>query len=139
MAIETVTLVVAVCCVFQVEKFGDLILKATEPQMVLFNLYDDWLKTISSYTVSRVTVTRVSLHSWPVGQLTVVVCGGDRMPAAFVVMVSRPMDVRQVLTICDVMALSSRGSRRFPTLPTRGLFPSTFFTQLSVISVTHPC
>lgn len=35
----------------KVEKFGDLILKATEPQMVLFNLYDDWLKTISSYTV----------------------------------------------------------------------------------------
>jgi hypothetical protein len=37
----------------KVEKFGDLILKATEPQMVLFNLYDDWLKTISSYTVIR--------------------------------------------------------------------------------------
>lgn len=36
----------------QVEKLGDLILKATEPQMVLFNLYDDWLKSISSYTVS---------------------------------------------------------------------------------------
>lgn len=35
----------------KVEKFGDLILKATEPQMVLFNLYDDWLRTISSYTV----------------------------------------------------------------------------------------
>ena len=34
----------------KVEKFGDLILKATEPQMVLFNLYDDWLRTISSYT-----------------------------------------------------------------------------------------
>lgn len=39
----------------KVEKFGDLILKATEPQMVLFNLYDDWLKTISSYTVSFTT------------------------------------------------------------------------------------
>ncbi|KAF2893521.1 hypothetical protein ILUMI_12653 [Ignelater luminosus] len=35
----------------KVEEFGDFILKATEPQMVLFNLYDDWLKTISSYTV----------------------------------------------------------------------------------------
>lgn len=34
----------------KLEKFGDLILKATEPQMVLFNIYDDWLKTISSYT-----------------------------------------------------------------------------------------
>ena len=40
------------CHVVQVEKLGDLILKATEPQMVLFNLYDDWLKSISSYTVS---------------------------------------------------------------------------------------
>ena len=29
----------------KIEKFGDLILKATEPQMCLFNLYDDWLKT----------------------------------------------------------------------------------------------
>ena len=35
----------------QVEKLGDLILRANEPQMVLFNLYDDWLKSISSYTV----------------------------------------------------------------------------------------
>ena len=34
----------------KIEKFGDLILKATEPQMLLFNIYDDWLKTISSYT-----------------------------------------------------------------------------------------
>jgi len=33
------------------EKFGNLILKATEPQLVSFNLYDDWLKTISPYTV----------------------------------------------------------------------------------------
>lgn len=46
----------------KVEKFGDLILKATEPQMVLFNLYDDWLKTISSYTVSLLAVpTRATL------------------------------------------------------------------------------
>ena len=34
----------------KIEKIGDLVLKATEPQMVLFNLYDDWLKTASSYT-----------------------------------------------------------------------------------------
>merc|ERR1719204_367393 len=33
-----------------IEKFGDLILKATEPQMCLFRLYDDWLKYCSSYT-----------------------------------------------------------------------------------------
>lgn len=48
----------------KVEKFGDLILKATEPQMVLFNLYDDWLKTISSYTVKNLYVhTFVSLFT----------------------------------------------------------------------------
>lgn len=27
-----------------------MILKATEPQMVLYNLYDDWLKSVSSFT-----------------------------------------------------------------------------------------
>jgi len=36
--------------VMRIEKFGDLILKATQPEMVLFNLYDDWLKVNSSYT-----------------------------------------------------------------------------------------
>ena len=47
----------------KVEKFGDLILKATEPAMVLFNLYDDWLKTISSYTAfSRLILILRSLH-----------------------------------------------------------------------------
>jgi len=34
----------------KVEKFGDLILRATEPQMVLFNIFDDWLNSIESYT-----------------------------------------------------------------------------------------
>lgn len=34
----------------KIEKLGDLILKAREPQMVLFTLYDDWLTTNSSYT-----------------------------------------------------------------------------------------
>ncbi|KAF8135958.1 PRP8 domain IV core-domain-containing protein [Mycena galopus ATCC 62051] len=34
----------------KMEKFGDLILRATQPQMVLFSLYNDWLKSISSYT-----------------------------------------------------------------------------------------
>ncbi|KAI9295519.1 pre-mRNA-processing-splicing factor 8 [Neoconidiobolus thromboides FSU 785] len=34
----------------KVEKFGDLILKANEPMMCLFNLYDNFLTTISSYT-----------------------------------------------------------------------------------------
>ncbi|CAG0915719.1 unnamed protein product [Notodromas monacha] len=47
----------------KVEKIGDLILKATEPQMVLFNLYDDWLKTISSYTAfSRLILIQRALH-----------------------------------------------------------------------------
>jgi pre-mRNA-processing factor 8 len=47
----------------KVEKFGDLILKATEPQMVLFNIYDDWLKTVSSYTAfSRLILILRALH-----------------------------------------------------------------------------
>lgn len=47
----------------KIEKFGDLILKATEPQMLLFNLYDDWLKTISSYTAfSRLILILRALH-----------------------------------------------------------------------------
>jgi len=47
----------------KVEKFGDMILRATEPQMVLFNLYDDWLKSISSYTAfSRLILILRALH-----------------------------------------------------------------------------
>jgi len=47
----------------KIEKFGDLILKATEPRMVLFNLYDDWLTSISSYTAfSRLILILRSLH-----------------------------------------------------------------------------
>ena len=47
----------------KVEKFGDLILKAMEPQMVLFNLYDDWLKTVSSYTAfSRLVLLLRAIH-----------------------------------------------------------------------------
>lgn len=33
-----------------IDKLSDLVLKATEPQMVLFNIYDDWLERVSSYT-----------------------------------------------------------------------------------------
>ena len=45
------------------EKFGDLILKATAPRMVLFNLYDDWLRTISSYTnYSMLIIILRALH-----------------------------------------------------------------------------
>merc|ERR1712178_87477 len=47
----------------KVEKFGDLILRANEPQMVLFNIYDDWLKSISSYTAfSRLILILRALH-----------------------------------------------------------------------------
>lgn len=47
----------------KVEKLGDLILRATEPQMVLFNLYDEWLKTVSSYTAfSRLVLILRALH-----------------------------------------------------------------------------
>merc|ERR1712100_781597 len=47
----------------KIEKFGDLILKATQPEMVLFNLYDDWLKSVSSYTAfSRHILMLRALH-----------------------------------------------------------------------------
>eukprot|EP00397_Hematodinium_sp_SG-2012_P000264 GEMP01000264.1.p1 GENE.GEMP01000264.1~~GEMP01000264.1.p1 ORF type:complete len:2430 (+),score=545.91 GEMP01000264.1:161-7450(+) len=50
----------------KIEKFGDLILKATQPEMVLFNLYDDWLKSISSYTAfSRLILILRALHVQP--------------------------------------------------------------------------
>jgi len=47
----------------KLEKFGDLILKATQPEMVLFNLYDDWLKNISAFTAfSRLILILRALH-----------------------------------------------------------------------------
>jgi len=47
----------------KIEKFGDLILKATSPQMILFNLYDDWLKSIASYTAfSRLILILRAMH-----------------------------------------------------------------------------
>ncbi|KAK4686129.1 pre-mRNA-processing factor 8, partial [Tremellales sp. Uapishka_1] len=47
----------------KMEKFGDLILRANQPQMVLFSLYDDWLKSISSYTAfSRLILILRALH-----------------------------------------------------------------------------
>lgn len=50
----------------KVEKFGDLILKATEPQMVLFNVFDDWLRSVSSYTAfSRLILILRGLHVNP--------------------------------------------------------------------------
>ncbi|KAG1838259.1 PRP8 domain IV core-domain-containing protein [Suillus subluteus] len=45
------------------EKFGDLILRATQPQIVLSSLYDDWLKSVSSYTAfSRLILLLRGLH-----------------------------------------------------------------------------
>ncbi|CAB4304759.1 unnamed protein product [Prunus armeniaca] len=44
-------------------KFNDPVVKATEPQMVLFNIYDDWLKSILSYTAfSRLILILRALH-----------------------------------------------------------------------------
>ena len=47
----------------KVEKLGDMILRATEPKMMLYKLYDEWLKTISSYTAfSRLILILRALH-----------------------------------------------------------------------------
>ncbi|CAH2079062.1 unnamed protein product [Thlaspi arvense] len=47
----------------KIEKFGDLVLKATEPHMLLFNIYDDWLTSVSSYTAfSRLILILRALH-----------------------------------------------------------------------------
>ncbi|PWN42662.1 putative PRP8-U5 snRNP protein, pre-mRNA splicing factor [Ceraceosorus guamensis] len=49
--------------VLKLEKFGDLVLKATQPQMILMNLYDNWLTSISSYTAfSRVLLLLRAIH-----------------------------------------------------------------------------
>ena len=40
-----------------------MVLKATEPAMVLYNLFDDWLQTISSFTAfSRLILILRALH-----------------------------------------------------------------------------
>ena len=47
----------------KLEKFGDLILQATQPEMILFNLYDDWLSSISSFTAfSRLILILRAVH-----------------------------------------------------------------------------
>ncbi|PRQ49506.1 putative ribonuclease H-like domain, PRP8 domain IV core, pre-mRNA-processing-splicing factor 8 [Rosa chinensis] len=47
----------------KIEKFGDLMLKAAEPQMVPFNVYDDWLSSISPYAAfSRLILILRALH-----------------------------------------------------------------------------
>eukprot|EP01029_Cantina_marsupialis_P024439 TRINITY_DN628_c0_g1_i5.p1 TRINITY_DN628_c0_g1~~TRINITY_DN628_c0_g1_i5.p1 ORF type:complete len:2322 (-),score=828.59 TRINITY_DN628_c0_g1_i5:259-7224(-) len=50
----------------KVEKLGDQILRATEPKMLLFNLYDDWLNSIGSFTAfSRLILLLRSMHINP--------------------------------------------------------------------------
>ena len=40
-----------------------MILRATEPQMLLYNIYDDWTSSISSYTAfSRLILILRSMH-----------------------------------------------------------------------------
>ena len=47
----------------KLEKFGDLILRATQPQMILASLYDGWLTAISSFTAfSRLVLILRGLH-----------------------------------------------------------------------------
>ena len=47
----------------KLERFGDLVMRATEPVMSLFNLFDDWLETVSPYTAfSRLVLVLRALH-----------------------------------------------------------------------------
>jgi pre-mRNA-processing factor 8 len=48
----------------QIEKFGDLVLKATEPMMLVFNLYDDWSKanTTPHTCFSRLIMILRAIH-----------------------------------------------------------------------------
>ncbi|RCK66281.1 Pre-mRNA-splicing factor 8, partial [Candida viswanathii] len=49
--------------VMKIDKLSDIVLKANEPQMVLFNFYDDWLKHVSPYTAfSRVILILRALN-----------------------------------------------------------------------------
>lgn len=49
--------------ILKVERFGDLVLRATEPQMLLFNLYDDWLERVSPFTAfSRLVLILRAMH-----------------------------------------------------------------------------
>lgn len=50
----------------KIEKFGDRILKATEPKMLMFNLYDDWQKSVQSFTCfARLILILRALHLHP--------------------------------------------------------------------------
>lgn len=46
-----------------IEKFGDRIIRATEPETILLNIYDEWLSSISSFTAfSRLILILRGLH-----------------------------------------------------------------------------
>ena len=52
--------------IMKLPKIGDLVLKATQPDMVLFNLFDDWLQSVSSYTAfSRLVLILRALTVYP--------------------------------------------------------------------------
>jgi pre-mRNA-processing factor 8 len=47
----------------KIDKLNDLVLNATEPQMGIFNLYDDWLNIVSGYTAFlRLVLILKALH-----------------------------------------------------------------------------
>jgi len=49
--------------ILRIEKFGDLILRASKPELAIFNLYDDWLQSISSFTAfSRLILILRAVH-----------------------------------------------------------------------------
>jgi len=46
-----------------IEKFGDMVLRATEPVMLQYSMYDDWMSSVSSYTAfSRLLLVLRGLH-----------------------------------------------------------------------------
>eukprot|EP00834_Sanchytrium_tribonematis_P005171 NODE_296_length_10502_cov_0.638374.p1 type:complete len:2225 gc:universal NODE_296_length_10502_cov_0.638374:3591-10265(+) len=52
--------------ILKVDKLGDLVMKATDAQLLLFNLYDDWLKSFSPYTAfSRLILILRAYHIHP--------------------------------------------------------------------------
>ncbi|KAA0160516.1 hypothetical protein FNF31_04225 [Cafeteria roenbergensis] len=49
--------------ILKVEKLGDMVVQATKPDMLLFNLYDDWLGSISPFTAfTRLVLILRALH-----------------------------------------------------------------------------
>lgn len=55
-AIRTSDLQLPFASALKIHKLSNVVVNATEPQMVLFNFYDDWLQSISSYTAFSRTI-----------------------------------------------------------------------------------